>query len=118
MKKLLLVTWFALLFPSVLADRQQPIPTYSIYVMGEPGAVVQISGSDEQPDGTVTAIEWRQRALPVRFFVNADHHIKLKIETETPVEAQLFYEYRDVKEWLRTAKGIKDVPITFDIPAR
>jgi len=109
---------FAILLPLILTGWQQPVPTYSIYITGEPNAAVQISGSDEQPDGTITTIERRARRLPVRFYVNADHHLKLKIESETPIEAQAFYEYQEIKAWLATAKGIKDAPIMFDIPAR
>jgi len=110
---------YILALPLILlfAGWQQPVPTHSIYITGEPGAVVQLSASDEQPTGTVTQSEWRLR-MPGHFSVNAGHHIKLKIETETPIQAQLFYEYRDTKEWLGSAEGVKDVPITFDIPAR
>lgn len=97
---------------------QQPVPTYSIHITGEAGDVVYVSGCDEQPDGTVTVIKRTRMLLSVHFYINADHHLRLKVETETPIEAQVFYEDKNVKQWLATAKGIKDVPITFDIPAR
>jgi hypothetical protein len=112
--KLILALPLILLF----AGWQQPVPTYSIHITGEKGSSVSISGCDEQPDGTITTIKRMGMILPVHFYINADHHLRLKIESESSIEAQVFYEYRDVKEWLATAKGTKDVPITFDIPAR
>lgn len=110
---------FLVLVLFAAAQDKPPIPQYAVYISGEKNAGIWWGGSYERLDGKVVEIEWHRDTLPTRFSVNADCHLKLKIETEdAPIQAQTFYEYQEIKEWLATAKGIKGIPIAFDLPAR
>lgn len=109
------VLWVGLLFFTAFAqhDRYQPVPTYVIEVRKEKGSSVQIEGSYWRPDGKLIEIESYHAEVPVNLYMNADCHLKLKIEGTFTVS--VFYVYEDYVKWLATAEGIPDVPVTCDL---